>query len=95
MALPASHNALVARLNVARAAALQQARRMGGITHVEVVPERGACAACQQLSARVFPFGEVLAKPPLPCAGCATRRGGAPPVCRCTYRFHESDPRGE
>jgi crotonobetainyl-CoA:carnitine CoA-transferase CaiB-like acyl-CoA transferase len=93
MAALASRNALVARLNVARAAALQQARRTGRASYVEVVPERGACAACQQLAARVFPFGEVLAKPPLPCAACTTRPGGGASVCRCTYRFHESDPR--
>ena len=95
MALPHSRNMLVARLNVARTAALQEARRAGRATHVQTMPERGACAACQRLAERVFALDDAIAKPPLPCAGCTTRAGaGSSPVCRCTYRFHEGDSRG-
>lgn len=93
MALPHSRNMLVARLNVARIAALQEARRAGRATHVGTVPERGACPACQRLAERVFALDDAIAKPPLPCMGCTTRPGaGSSSVCRCTYRFHEGRP---
>jgi len=97
VAFPArTHAAYVARLNVARAAALQQARRDGTATHVQIVAGGPSpCAACQQLAARVFTLNETLAKPPLPCAACTTKlHAGWPPVCRCTYRLLDHDPRG-
>lgn len=94
MALPHSRNMLVARLNVARTAALQQARRAGRATHAQTVPERDACPACRQLAGRTFALDDAIAQPPLPCVGCTSRPGaGSGPVCRCTYRFHEGDPR--
>ena len=86
----------VARLKVGRAAALQAARRAVTATHVQTVAG-GAhpCPACQQLAARVFTLNETLAKPPLPCAACTTKlHAGWPPVCRCTYRLLDHDPRG-
>lgn len=84
---------LVARLNVARTAALQAARRGGRATHVQTVPDRGACAACEQLATRLFTLDDAIAKPPLPCVGCTSRpAGGSGPVCRCTYRPHEGRP---
>lgn len=87
---------LAARLNVARAAALQRARHGGAITHVQTAADGPRpCAECQHLTARVYTLAEALAKPPLPCAGCTTAlHAGWAPVCRCTYRFHEGDPRG-
>ena len=94
MALPHSRDMLVARLNVARTAALQEARRAGRATHVQTVPERGACAACQRLAERVFALDDAIAQPPLPCVGCTTRpSAGAGPVCRCSYRFNEAPAR--
>jgi hypothetical protein len=97
VATPASTRAAhVARLNVARAAALQQARRAGTATHVQTVAGPGACAACQQLAGRVFSLTEALAKPPLPCAACTTTpHAGWAPVCRCSYRLVDGQARGE
>jgi hypothetical protein len=90
-----SHAAHVARLNVARAAVLQRARREGTATHVQTVPGGPSpCQACQQLAARVFTLTEAMAKPPLPCSACTTRlHAGWAPVCRCTYRLLDADPR--
>jgi hypothetical protein len=96
VASPASTRAArVARLNVARAAALQQARHGGTATHVQTVPGGPApCLACQQLAGRVFTLSEAIAKPPLPCAACTTKpHAGCAPVCRCTYRLFAGDPR--
>ena len=89
-----SRNMIVARLNVARTAALQEARRAGRATHVQTVPGRGACASCQRLAERVFTLDDAIAQPPLPCVGCTTRPdAGEGPVCRCTYRFDEGPAR--